>query len=125
MSVFLFDLALNLYDYFMKEILEEERKNFMPEINFTTHSIKRMANRKITRQEIEICLSYGEVIYKTGAKYHILSRKVLNQWGLSERLNGLCVIVSRDEYIITTFKNREVFSYTKRLSKNDLRKFYA
>lgn len=94
-------------------------------VNYTAHSIKRMSNRKISQQEIEICLSYGEVIYKTGAKYHIISRKAVRQWGLSERLNGLCVIVSKDEYVITTFKNKEIFSYTKHLSKNDLRKFYA
>lgn len=93
-------------------------------LNFTSHSIKRMANRKISFKDLELCLSYGEVFYKTGVRYHILSNKVINQWGLNERLNGLCVILSKDEYIITTFKNKDVFNYTRCLSKSDLKKLY-
>ncbi|MBC7473767.1 MAG: DUF4258 domain-containing protein [Candidatus Sericytochromatia bacterium] len=108
----------------LKISINHERTN-MSQLNFTNHSIKRMSKRKISWQEIEICLSYGDVIHKTGAKHHVISRKVLSQWGLSEKLNGLCVIVSKDEYIITTFKSKNIISYTKRLSKNDLRKFYA
>lgn len=33
-------------------------------LNFTSHSIKRMANRKISFKDLELCLSYGEVFTK-------------------------------------------------------------
>lgn len=97
----------------------------MDTLYFTKHSIKRMSKRKITHNDIETCIAFGKVLYKTGLKYYIISKKIIQSYNLPEKLNGLCVLLSKENEVVTAFKNPEVFSYTKCLTKTNIKKFYS
>jgi hypothetical protein len=91
-------------------------------VSFTNHAEKRSKNRSISKNEIEICINYGHRVHKTGAIFFIISKKIIKEYNLPEKLNGLCVI-TKDNYVITAYKNINVISNTKRLSKQNLKKY--
>jgi hypothetical protein len=90
--------------------------------NFTNHACSRMYNRIVNRNDILLCLKFGEVFYKTGIKFHVITKKIINKYHLSYELDGLCVLVSHNNRVITTYKNKEAISQIKRLSKNNKKK---
>lgn len=89
---------------------------------FTNHSYLKMSLRNIKQNDVNTCLIFGDVIHKTGVKFHILSKKKIIENKLSEKLEGLCVLVSKDNFIITAYRNKKAISKTKRLSKENLKK---
>lgn len=96
----------------------------MSVLHLTKHSRSQMSFRKISERDIETCLSFGDVIHKTGIEFHIISKKVIKTNQLPEKLHGLCVLVDSNNLVITTYKNTNAISNTKRLSKDNLKKFF-
>lgn len=94
----------------------------MNNINYTVHALKRMSERKISKTDIQICIEYGKKIHRTGIKYYIILSKQVLEYGLSQRFNGLCILLSSDDTLITTFKNKDAFNYIKKLSKINMKK---
>lgn len=90
---------------------------------FTSHSSDRMSSRKISGVDIQTCIQYGLKIHRTGIRFYVLLSKQIAKYGLPQKLNGLCVLISQDNKVITTYKNKDAISYIKRLSKENLRKF--
>ncbi len=97
-------------------------QNALTSINFSNHANSRMFNRAVNKNDIFLSLRFGEVFYKTGIKFHVITKKIINKYHLSYALDGLCVLVSHNNTVITTFKNKEAVSRIKRLSKNNLKK---
>ncbi len=90
---------------------------------FTVHSSHRMSTRKISGVDIQLCITYGAKIHRTGIKFYVLLSKQIRKYGLPQKLNGLCVLISPDNKVITTYKNKDAISYIKKLSKENLKKF--
>jgi len=96
--------------------LLEAKKN---EVSFTRHSEKRMSRRNINKEEIELCLKYGRIFYKTGIRFHVLLRKNIIKYNLDNRLEGICVLISNENSIITVYKNKEISRKIKSLEKKE------
>lgn len=90
---------------------------------FSHHSSERMNTRKISGIDIQTCIKYGAKIHRTGIKFYVLLRKQIEKYDLPKKLEGLCVLISNDNKIITTYKNKDAIYYIKRLSKENLKKF--
>ena len=88
----------------------------------TNHAQKRMFGRKITQDMIDTCLSYGNVIYRTGIRFISLTRKSIEKYTLDPSLEGLNVLLSQDGVVITTYKNKSKISKFKKLPKEKNRK---
>ena len=93
------------------------------EFNYTKHSQEKMFSRCISHEDVKTCLNYGTKIHRTGIQFYILRDKDIQQNQLSKKLNGLCVLIDND-IVITTYKNRQAVTNTKKLSKENKRKFY-
>lgn len=95
----------------------------MTNLFFSNHSSDRMKSRKISNLEIQTCIKYGSKIHRTGIKFYILLSKHIQKYDLPKKLEGLCVLISSDNKVITTYKNKDAIYYIKRLSKENLKKF--
>lgn len=91
-------------------------------INYTNHALRRMSERKITKNDIQICIQYGYKIHRTGIRYYVILNKQIIENGLPEKFNGLCALISNDESLITAFKNKDALNHIRRLSKMNLKK---
>ena len=98
----------------------------MKTLTLTNHAIKRTSQRGISHTQMEICMSFGERINKTGTEFYVLTKKCLKRLKkhtgvYMERLEGLTVICGYDfnkkEGIITAYKNKESFKIIKRKKK--------
>jgi len=84
----------------------------MQKISF--HCSKRMLERNISQEALDICLEYGKKIYRTGITFYVLLEKTIKKYLLPEKLKGLCVLVTHDDMIITTYKNKKAISKIKK-----------
>ena len=79
---------------------------------YTAHARQRMAERRITDLEVDTVLNYGRVIYKKGARTFTVGRQEVRVLPLAERqrrsTEGIQVIVSADNYILSVCRNRDV-----------------
>ena len=92
-------------------------KKAFEEINFSNHALKRISLRKINKNIIKTCLEYGNVFYKTGIKFYVLLKKNILKYKLDQKLEGICILQSNDNTIITVYKNKEIGKKIKSLSK--------
>lgn len=95
----------------------------MNSIFFSNHSSNRMNGRKISGVDIQTCIRYGAKLHRTGIKFYVLLSKQIQKYNLPQKLEGLCVLISPDNKVITTYKNKDAIYYIKRLSKDNLKKF--
>ena len=93
--------------------------------NQTNHSQKRMQQRAINRNNIDLTMSFGDVIFQnTGSKAFIMTDRALSSTELSslrgekDNLKGMVVILSSDNHVITTYKNRNLSKLNKIFGKN-------
>ncbi len=80
-------------------------------MEYTKHAERRIAQRGITKQAIEITFEYGSLIYARGAMIYWLSKKTVQEAHSSgiplECYEGLHVVVSPDHKVLTAYRNRE------------------
>ena len=91
---------------------------------FTNHAIKRMAQRGISKSQIELVIDYGIKIYRTGIIFYYMTRKTIdNIFGdtiFMNDLNGITVLVIEKDgaYVIeTVYKNPTALHKIKTKSK--------
>jgi len=76
----------------------------------TQHARRRMYARRITLDGIRAALDYGRVFHTRGAMFYVLGRKELEQCRKDHldisRWNGLQVVCSRGETILTAYRNK-------------------
>ena len=93
-----------------------------PASKLTNHARVRMAQRRITPDDIAIVLQYGRVFYAKGAVIHIVGRleaeRFLHVIDLSH-LDGVHVVCSLSAAVLTVYRDRQF--HTKSL--RDVRRF--
>jgi len=75
------------------------------------HAANRMCERNVNRGEINSALKYGRVTFNRGAKIYAIGRKEIEFFKQHEidliGLDGVQVIVSPDDEIITVYRNND------------------
>jgi|GEM_PF-699324 len=76
----------------------------------TLHARKRMDQRGITLEAVELALRVGRKIYARGAKYYVIGKKEIKRYGRYypglKRLDGLQLVCSPERgTIITLYRN--------------------
>src|SRR5436853_338295 len=76
---------------------------------FSRHALRRMNARCITDRAVELVQQYGREIHARGAIYYVVGRKEVES--LADRVDlswveGIHVLLSRDGWVITTYRNR-------------------
>lgn len=95
--------------------------SYFDNINLTYHALSRSSARNIKLSDIDLCLRFGEKIHKTKIKFYFMSKKALKNNNIDFCIEGLCVLVSNDNTIITAYKNKDAISNIKKLSKRSLK----
>ena len=97
--------------------------NKMQSITLTNHAIQRASQRGISPEQIELCISFGECINRTGREFYFVSKKCLKKLKkvtgvYMERLQGLTVMTGHGDNgelsVITVYKNNNAFKTIKR-----------
>ena len=86
-------------------------------MSITKHAKQRISKRRISKEAIEICLKYGKKLHRTGLILISLTKKVINKYNLEPDLEGINVLISVDNVIITAYKNKNKISQFKKLTK--------
>jgi hypothetical protein len=87
-----------------KQAMETQTRTNRSDLALTLHSRARMQQRGITARMVRIALEYGERRFSRDAVCHQLTERALCGTPFvseSDRLRGLCVVISRDGSIIT------------------------
>lgn len=77
----------------------------------TNHASKRISQRGISTQDIELVLEFGRQVRSRGAVFYVIGKKEIERYykiepRLSE-LNGLQVITSGEDVVITVYCNKD------------------
>lgn len=109
--------------YKLKEEIREMKEYFSRHL--TEHAKKRQSQRGISIDDMVITILLGEEFYqKTGSIAYYFSNKSKKNKKLKPieeklaALTGTAVILSQDNYIITTFKNKNLKNIKKRFKKS-------
>jgi len=95
-------------------------------IILTKHAEQRASQRGLNVDQINLCLEYGDSIYKTGRVFYFVSKKCLKKLkkatgAYMDRLDGITIMgkyVRQGEFlIITVYKNKNSLSEIKRKRK--------
>jgi|TARA_B110000196_G_C20685800_1_gene448578 hypothetical protein len=98
----------------------------MKTISLTNHAIRRTSQRGISFEQIELCVSFGERLNRTGVEFYILTKKCLQRLKkvtgvYMERLQGLTVMTEMDSdgaiEVITAYKNNDSIRIIKKKRK--------
>jgi Domain of unknown function (DUF4258) len=93
------------------QIERERRPDFGGAFTMSKHALKRMYQRGLSIEKVQLVLLYGEAIYDRGALCFRVGRRVIARCakrGLDIRsLRGLHVIASDDGAIITIYRNND------------------
>ena len=99
---------------------KDQTKNYSTEIYYCTHSIMRCQQRAVSNWAIEQAILRGEKIYKQGFTFFCIKRKiVINNYEpqLHNQLFDLVVLISKDNTIITAYKDTDAIANIKRKPK--------
>ena len=84
----------------------------------TKHAQIRMNARRISLEAIEAAITFGRAIYIRGAKYFVLGRNEVRDYGsvnaVIRRFEGLHVVCT-GRFIVTVFRNHDFSSLRKRI----------
>ena len=91
----------------------KEIQNTHPQTcNFSAHALKRMNQRALSPQTIEMAILYGRMIYAKEARCYVVGKKEATQYrdrGLNiESVEGVHVLVSSTGQVITAYRNRNL-----------------
>lgn len=84
------------------------------EITITEHAARRMNQRSITTEMVELALEIGRRIYARDTMYVFVGKRCLTDMHAeAERLEGLTLVLSpKTHELITCFRNRQ---WTKKI----------
>lgn len=96
-------------------ITVEKILNYTPsleKIHLTEHATKRMQQRQISQDMVNMVSIYGRTIYSRGATFKVIGRKEVEAWahrGIDLRAaEGLHVLLSGDGAVMTTYRNHNL-----------------
>lgn len=71
------------------------------------HAQQRMQTRHISAADVETVVRYGRTFYSRDAIIKVIGRREAEHDRSLARLDGLHVILSHDNHVITTYRNRK------------------
>lgn len=89
------------------------------EIKMSIHASKRSTQRRLNENVIALCLKFGQKFFRTGITFYVLTKKIIQKFNLPDKLEGICVLEGQNT-IISVYKNKDITSKIKHLSKRDL-----
>jgi len=104
----------------------------IPNLNLSQHAILRMAQRNISRSDLEYVLEHGERLHKTGVAIYILRKRDIPQIDRKRaevtRLEGTVVVTGFSEdgnlEVITLYRNKSAFRTIRCKVKYDVKRRY-
>ncbi len=83
------------------------------DVVLAAHARKRMDQRGVSEQAVQLALSYGRKIYSRRTVFHVIGRKEIARHGKQVpellALDGVQVITSLDQYtVVTVYRNHEL-----------------
>ena len=90
-----------------------------PILQQTSHSRKRTAQRGIKLSWIDIVYSAGNYISKQGLRFFYMNKRDIKNYSpeMQKHLQGLILVVSEDETLVTCYRNGAYIKDIKRKSK--------
>ncbi len=98
----------------------------MKNIEITKHAKKRAAQRGISIEQIELCISFGERINRTGMEFFCMTKKCLKRLkkvtgAYMGKLQDLIVMTSYEDdgilAVVTVYKNNNGYQTIKKKRK--------
>ena len=98
----------------------------MKTIEITNHAKQRANQRGISIEQIELCISFGERINRTGMEFFCMTKKGLkrlkkNTGAYMDRLQNLIVMAHQEEdgvlAVVTVYKNQDGYKTVKKKRK--------
>ena len=95
-------------------------------IKITKHAKQRAAKRGISLEQIELCISFGERMNRTGMEFFCMTKKCLRKLkkvtgAYMEKLQDLIVMTSYGDdggmAVVTVYKNQNGFRTIKKKRK--------
>ncbi len=81
------------------------------------HAKKRMSQRRISDEMIDICFNYGKILYRSGVKLYSITKKIVLRYNLPLEFEGVNVMVDKDDtLVITTYKDKTEYHKFKKRS---------
>jgi hypothetical protein len=92
------------------------------EYRVSKHAARRMAQRNLSVQDVELALRVGHKEHRTGAQFFFLDRRDFLRGTEKElaRLVGTVVVVEADAVIATVYRNHQALGKIRRKSKHYL-----
>lgn len=89
-------------------------------VKHTRHSLKRCQQRGVTQKMIDDTIYLGDMIYKQGLRFFIMTEKCLSylhEKQYNERVKNTVVILNPDNSILTVYKNSRALKHIRKKSK--------
>lgn len=83
-------------------------------MNFSDHALKRMSQRGITNEAIDLTIRFGRQVYGRGVKCYVIGKKEIELYAKScvdvRSAEGIHVLVSTTfgEQVVTVYRNRNL-----------------
>lgn len=108
-------LGLQLPKLIGKEVetVNECKDKLNDEVKVTDHARKRMGQRGVSEEAVELALHFGRKIHSRHAIYHVIGRKEIIKLGDQhpemKELDGVQVLTASDgESVITVYRNHDL-----------------
>jgi hypothetical protein len=91
------------------------------EARFSKHAKRRSAQSNLCEHDVELVCRYGVLEHRTGVRFYFMRRREVEKYRAAEprleRLQGLVMIISNDNIVITTYRNSRALRDIRRKSK--------
>jgi len=95
------------------------------QVNYTYHAHSRMSQRGISKDAIQACSRYGEVIHRQGLRFLYVPKRKLDllEPGLKDKVKDLVIVLDKEiDTLLTCYRNNKaphrIKKKPKRLSKS-------
>lgn len=94
----------------------------VPNYRLNTHAKRRMQQRNVTPDDLQLALERGQVEYRAGTKFYFLGQRDIptHLRRTHARLAGLTVVVAHNA-IVTLYRNPHAHAAIRRRDKRNFR----
>lgn len=94
-------------------------------MKLSNHARQRGAQSNLCAHDVELVRKYGVLEHRTGVRFYFVRSRDVKRYRLAEprllRLQGVVMIVSNDDTVITFYRNREALKAIRRKPKSGWR----
>lgn len=95
--------------------------NAESEARFSKHARRRSAQSNLCEHDVELVRRYGVLEHRTGVRFYFMRKREVEKYRAAEprltRLQGVVMIISNDDIVITTYRNSRALREIRRKSK--------